>query len=145
MDIKNINSGSFLDPSQSTERANKPDKVAADITQRSTVSSENNSADKISLSNSDIKTEKAFALNVLDKLTSTDASKLNEIKAKIASGAYGSDDVTSEVSALVSKDLSSIESNSPARISEEKKDFLLNDPEVLDTVSKRIGDDLNSI
>lgn len=146
MDIKNIQNGPFLDPSYSTEHVNKAGKAAdADASKSSTVNSDKSTGDNLSLSNSQIKTEKAFALNVLDKLNAGSADKLNDIRAKIADGFYNSDEAVSKISNLITRDLSSVQSSNASGISEDQKDFLLNDPEVLNVVSSRISDELKNL
>ena len=146
MDIKNIQSGPFLDPGSSADRAEKAANVAnTDSSKQSSVSAEKPSGDRITLSQTEIKTEQAFALNVLDKLNTSSAEKLNNIRSKIADGFYNSDEAVSKISNLISQDLSSVAPSNTSSISEEQKDFLLNDPEVLQTVSERISDELKNL
>ena len=146
MDINNIQGRPFQDASFPTEGPGKTNaNPEVSNANQSTVGKEKPTGDRITLSNTDIKTEQAFALNVLDKLNTSAPDKLNSIRAKIADGFYNSDEAVSKISNLITRDLSAIDSANTSGISEDQKDFLLNDPEVLQTVSSRISDELKNL
>ena len=147
MDIKNINNGQFFDPNYSADKVNRQEISTnpADNKVNSADTSKVAQGDKVTLSDNGIKTDKAFALNVLDKLNTDSAEKLNSIKAKIADGTYNSDEVIAKISNAIADEIASIPSPEAKGLSEEQKDFLLNDPEVQQTVANKISQELKNL
>jgi anti-sigma28 factor (negative regulator of flagellin synthesis) len=144
MDIKNINNGAYFDPNFSADKVNRQEVSGG----KAADAAKNNPAsvnDKVSLSNARPDSAKAVGLNELNKLNAASAEKLNAIKAKIVDGSYDSEEVLSKVSRAIADDLQTVPASENSQLSEERKDFLLNDPDVQQTVANKISQELKKL
>lgn len=146
MDIRSINSRSYLDP---TSRARKTEGANAPNTD-TTVRSNAGVQDTVSIGGNK-PTEFNYALNLLQNANRASLSDLREVKQKIDQGAYDTVEVNNKISSKLSNDLSVLESaeisdqlrtaDNETKVSEldqSTKERLTQSDDVLNTISDRI-------
>ncbi len=144
MDIKNINKGAYFDPNYSADKVNRQE-VSGNKTAEQSKNNPASVSDKVSLSNARLDSAKAVGLNELNKLNAAAPEKLNAIRAKIVDGTYNSEEVLSKVSQAIANDLQNVPAAEGSKLSEARKDFLLNDSEVQQTVANKISQELKNL
>lgn len=157
MDISRLNNNKFVDNASQKKRVDK-DSSAAEISGHKTGSADqakSKKPDQLSLSEASKITEQELALRAYDKLKTDSFSRLGEIKTKIDAGAYNASEVHSNVSEGVHQQLHALEKSLETdiagqdpkieKLSPEKKQFLLEDPQVQQTVSEEIAKSITKL
>jgi len=157
MDISRLNNNKFVDNASQKKRVDK-EPSAGEISGHKPGSAEQANSkkpDQLSLSEASKITEQELALRAYDKLKSDSFSRLGEIKSKIDAGAYNASEVHSNVSEGVHKQLHALEKSLEAdtniqdlqieKLTPEKKQFLLEDPQVQRTVSEEIAKSITKL
>lgn len=111
-------------------------------------------AANVSLSGSKFENELSFAKNILGNVRQDSLASLKKIKQKINAGAYNTEAVHKEISTFVEKDLTSLKSlfvkpaksaSTSSLITAERKDYLLENPEVTKKVADEIARQLKGL
>jgi len=158
MDISKLNNNKFVDDAPQKKRVDKHSS-AGDVSANKPGSAEqvhSKKTDQLSLSDEASKiTEQELALRAYDKLKTDSFSKLGEIKSKIDAGAYNASEVHSNVRKGIHQQLQALEkslegdtiSEDPKieQLTSEKKQFLLEDPQVQRAVSEEIAKSISKL
>lgn len=156
MPINQINSSNFPEKDvNKSSKSREPDKTGVKNTSKSPDSTKT-AGDKFSPSETKFSGDLEFAKSELKKLDKS-FDTLREIKTKIENGEYNSKEVHEKVGSLVKKDLSSLEhvlsfeaiSEHPSEgipiLSDDYKQFLIENPKVVRSVAERIVADLKKL
>lgn len=158
MSVNQINSSNFSEKEiNKSKKSQETDKAGTKNTPASkTDDSKKTVGDQFSPSEVKFSGDVELAKNELNKLNRSFDS-LREIKSKIKNGEYNSKEVKEKVGQLVKKDLVSLEhmisfdsisentTNKSQILSEEYKEFLIENPEVVKTTVERIVSDLKKL
>ncbi len=158
MPVNQINSSNFPEKDVSkSKKSRETDKTGTKNTSDpKTENSKKTVGDQFSPSKARFSGDVEFAKSELNKLNKSFDS-LREIKTKIETGEYNTKEVQEKVGQLVEKDLSSLEhiisfesvsenaTNTTPILSEEYKQFLIENPKVVNTVVERIVSDLKKL
>lgn len=111
-------------------------------------------ATNVSLSGSKFESELSFAKNILGNARKNSLVSLKKIKQKINAGEYNTEAVHKEISSFISNDISSLENlfsqsvkskSTSSVITAERKQHLLENPEVTQKIADQIARQLKNL
>jgi len=155
MDISKLNNSKFIDGTSRNKRTETGSAVQETSKEKKTSAGTNQkNTDQFSISESSKISEQELALRAYNKLKQDSFARLNDIKTKITNGAYNSSEIHSNVSHSVDHQLSSLDRSltdeavhepTLKKLSDEKKEFLTQDPKVQQVVSEEVSKSISKL